>query len=70
MALPNLRRLFVEARTEAEENEYSRNAVSHAMPTAPGTNAWLGPFDFVSSRLPDSSSFFFVFVVDSNVQET
>lgn len=26
-ALPNLRRLFVEARTEAEENEYSRNAV-------------------------------------------
>ena len=25
--LPNLRRLFVEARTEAEENEYSRNAV-------------------------------------------
>ncbi|EHY58504.1 hypothetical protein HRR83_007121 [Exophiala dermatitidis] len=26
MALPNLRRLFVEARTEAEENEYSRNA--------------------------------------------
>ncbi|KAE8153988.1 hypothetical protein BDV25DRAFT_5652 [Aspergillus avenaceus] len=24
--LPNLRRLFVEARTEAEENEYSRNA--------------------------------------------
>ena len=27
MALPNLRRLFVEARTEAEENEYSRNAV-------------------------------------------
>jgi hypothetical protein len=30
MALPNLRRLFVEARTEAEENEYSRNAVSHS----------------------------------------
>lgn len=29
MALPNLRRLFVEARTEAEENEYSRNAVSY-----------------------------------------
>jgi hypothetical protein len=25
--LPNLRRLFVESRTEAEENEYSRNAV-------------------------------------------
>ncbi|PLN77344.1 hypothetical protein BDW42DRAFT_4720 [Aspergillus taichungensis] len=25
--LPNLRRLFVEARTEAEENEYSRTAV-------------------------------------------
>ncbi|KAJ5592563.1 hypothetical protein N7537_009467 [Penicillium hordei] len=24
--LPNLRRLFVEARTEAEENEYSRKA--------------------------------------------
>ncbi|KGY15652.1 hypothetical protein PABG_11305 [Paracoccidioides brasiliensis Pb03] len=24
--LPNLRRLFVESRTEAEENEYSRNA--------------------------------------------
>ncbi|KAL5359752.1 hypothetical protein BJX96DRAFT_61730 [Aspergillus floccosus] len=24
--LPNLRRLFVEARTEAEENEYSRTA--------------------------------------------
>ena len=30
MALPNLRRLFVEARTEAEENEYSRNAVRYA----------------------------------------
>jgi hypothetical protein len=27
--LPNLRRLFVEARTEAEENEYSRKAVCH-----------------------------------------
>lgn len=27
--LPNLRRLFVEARTEAEENEYSRKAVGH-----------------------------------------
>ena len=27
--LPNLRRLFVEARTEAEENEYSRTAVCH-----------------------------------------
>ncbi|KAJ5334952.1 hypothetical protein N7541_004792 [Penicillium brevicompactum] len=26
--LPNLRRLFVEARTEAEENEYSRKAAS------------------------------------------
>jgi hypothetical protein len=26
--LPNLRRLFVEARTEAEESAYSRNAVS------------------------------------------
>ena len=26
--MPNLRRLFVEARTEAEENEYSRTAVS------------------------------------------
>ena len=25
--LPNLRRLFVEARTEAEESAYSRNAV-------------------------------------------
>lgn len=25
--LPNLRRLFVEARTEVEENEYSRTAV-------------------------------------------
>ena len=25
MALPNLRRLFVEARTEAEENEYVTN---------------------------------------------
>ncbi|KAK2804438.1 hypothetical protein FQN51_002081 [Onygenales sp. PD_10] len=25
--LPNLRRLFVESRTEAEENEYSRNAL-------------------------------------------
>ncbi|KAE9369382.1 hypothetical protein N431DRAFT_469296 [Stipitochalara longipes BDJ] len=24
--LPNLRRLFVEARTEAEESQYSRNA--------------------------------------------
>ncbi|KAF3033017.1 hypothetical protein E8E12_000700 [Didymella heteroderae] len=24
--LPNLRRLFVEARTDAEESEYSRNA--------------------------------------------
>lgn len=31
MALPNLRRLFVEARTEAEENEYSRNAVSKTL---------------------------------------
>ena len=31
MALPNLRRLFVEARTEAEENEYSRNAVSDTL---------------------------------------
>ena len=30
MALPNLRRLFVEARTEAEENEYSRNAVRNS----------------------------------------
>lgn len=29
MALPNLRRLFVESRTEAEENEYSRNAVRY-----------------------------------------
>jgi hypothetical protein len=27
--LPNLRRLFVEARTEAEENEYSRKAVGY-----------------------------------------
>lgn len=27
--LPNLRRLFVEARTEAEESAYSRNAVSN-----------------------------------------
>jgi len=26
--LPNLRRLFVEARTDAEESAYSRNAVS------------------------------------------
>ena len=26
--LPNLRRLFVDARTEAEERSYSRNAVS------------------------------------------
>lgn len=26
---PNLRRLFVEARTDAEESVYSRNAVSH-----------------------------------------
>lgn len=26
--LPNLRRLFVEARSEAEESAYSRNAVS------------------------------------------
>jgi hypothetical protein len=25
--LPNLRRLFVEARTDAEESAYSRNAV-------------------------------------------
>ena len=25
--LPNLRRLFVESRTEAEESSYSRNAV-------------------------------------------
>jgi hypothetical protein len=25
--LPNLRRLFVDARTDAEESEYSRNAV-------------------------------------------
>jgi uncharacterized protein YqiB (DUF1249 family) len=29
--LPNLRRLFVEARTEAEESAYSRNAVSTYM---------------------------------------
>ena len=29
--LPNLRRLFVEARTEAEESQYSRNAVSHVV---------------------------------------
>jgi hypothetical protein len=28
--LPNLRRLFVEARTDAEESEYSRNAVCHS----------------------------------------
>lgn len=28
--LPNLRRLFVDARTEAEESSYSRNAVSLA----------------------------------------
>jgi hypothetical protein len=27
--LPNLRRLFVEARTDAEESAYSRNAVYH-----------------------------------------
>ncbi|KAL1958956.1 hypothetical protein VTO42DRAFT_3509 [Malbranchea cinnamomea] len=30
--LPNLRRLFVEARTEAEENEYSRNAIGAIFP--------------------------------------
>jgi hypothetical protein len=30
--LPNLRRLFVEARTEAEENEYSRTAVCSHLP--------------------------------------
>lgn len=30
--LPNLRRLFVEARTEAEESAYSRNAVSPNQP--------------------------------------
>lgn len=30
--LPNLRRLFVEARTEVEENEYSRTAVWVSMP--------------------------------------
>ena len=35
MALPNLRRLFVEARTEAEENEYSRNAVKYAHLVSP-----------------------------------
>jgi hypothetical protein len=29
--LPNLRRLFVEARTDAEESAYSRNAVSVAL---------------------------------------
>ncbi|KAL4980625.1 hypothetical protein BDW66DRAFT_35969 [Aspergillus desertorum] len=34
--LPNLRRLFVEARSEAEENEYSRNAVRS--PTSQSTN--------------------------------
>ena len=27
--LPNLRRLFVDARTEAEESSYSRNAVNY-----------------------------------------
>jgi hypothetical protein len=27
--LPNLRRLFVEARTDAEESAYSRNAVNN-----------------------------------------
>jgi hypothetical protein len=30
--LPNLRRLFVEARSEAEESSYSRNAVRFALP--------------------------------------
>ena len=29
--LPNLRRLFVEARTDTEESAYSRNAVSIAL---------------------------------------
>lgn len=29
--LPNLRRLFVEARTDAEESEYSRNAVCSSL---------------------------------------
>lgn len=32
-ALPNLRRLFVDARTEAEESKYSRNAVGIPMKT-------------------------------------
>jgi hypothetical protein len=32
-SFPNLRRLFVEARTDAEESVYSRNAVR-----------WLGPW--------------------------
>jgi hypothetical protein len=31
--LPNLRRLFVEARTDAEESAYSRNAVSITVST-------------------------------------
>lgn len=45
MALPNLRRLFVEARTEAEENEYSRNAVRGESSTPPciDTSACLLP---------------------------
>lgn len=30
--LPNLRRLFVDARTEAEESSYSRNAVRFLVP--------------------------------------
>lgn len=41
MALPNLRRLFVEARTEAEENEYSRNAVSSFPNVEPYPSVWV-----------------------------
>jgi hypothetical protein len=54
MALPNLRRLFVEARTEAEENEYSRNAVRDAHHGTQRRNLLIsvvlqfGPLHFIS----------------------
>ncbi|KIW37434.1 uncharacterized protein PV06_10474 [Exophiala oligosperma] len=52
MALPNLRRLFVEARTEAEENEYSRNATRYAQ----GVTKYLGSFTTLFCSFPQSPS--------------
>ena len=60
MALPNLRRLFVEARTEAEENEYSRNAVREYVRLQYAANTdcclvlQLGTFHFVGGCLQPS----------------